>query len=230
MTFKLFKNSETKYGFTLAEVLITLVIVGVVAALTIPPVINNTKKQEYVAGVKKAYSVLTQSVYKIGQSKGYPVGDFSFLKDIDYMDEFAKVVSVDKKCDTTEECFGSGFVGATNVKYKYLNSNAGSTPSYYADKALITTDGIMYSVTQRGSGITAFGLASEDTENIVGRIVVDVNGQKGPNRFGIDTFFFFMLRTKGIIPAGANSTSDCNKSSTGQTCAARVLKENAMNY
>ena len=215
-------------AFTLAEVLITLVIVGIVAALTIPSAINNTKKHEYVAGVKKAYSVLSQSAYKIGQRKGYAVGDFSFLQGIDFMDEFSKEVNVAKKCDTTEECFGSEFVGA-NVKYIYLKPNAGK-PSYYADKAIITSDGIMYSLAQRGSGITAFGLAPEDTENIVGRFVVDVNGQKGPNQIGVDTFFFFILSTKGIVPAGANSASDCHKSGNGLTCAARVLKENAMNY
>jgi len=41
------------YGVTLVEVLITLVIIGVIAAATIPTLINNTKKQEYVAWLKK---------------------------------------------------------------------------------------------------------------------------------------------------------------------------------
>ena len=223
---KLLHNSKIyKFGFTLAEVLITLVIVGVVAALTIPPVINNTKKQEYVAGVKKAYSVLSQSVYKIGQKKGYAVGDFSFLNEVDFWDEFSKTVNVAKKCNTTEECFGSGFLSGTG-KYKYMNDGS---LSLYADKAVITPDGIMYAVAQRG-GITTFGLSSEDGGNVIGRIFVDVNGQKGPNKFGRDTFAFFILTSKGIVPAGANSPSDCTATGNGCTCAARVLKENAMNY
>ena len=40
-------NSNFIIGFTLAEVLITLVIIGVIAAATIPTLINNTNKQEY---------------------------------------------------------------------------------------------------------------------------------------------------------------------------------------
>ena len=45
-------------AFTLAEVLITLGIIGVVAALTLPTLISNYKKQTYVTGLQKAYSVL----------------------------------------------------------------------------------------------------------------------------------------------------------------------------
>ena len=53
--FEIFKN-----GFTLAEVLITLVIIGVVAAMTIPNIIYETKKHEYSARLKKFYSTMKQ--------------------------------------------------------------------------------------------------------------------------------------------------------------------------
>ena len=46
-------------GFTLAEVLITLVIIGVIASMTIPTLMNKTNKQEYVSRLKKAYSTLS---------------------------------------------------------------------------------------------------------------------------------------------------------------------------
>ena len=55
---KIFKINK---GFTLAEVLITLVIVGVVAALTIPNIIYETKKHEYSARLKKFYSAMKQA-------------------------------------------------------------------------------------------------------------------------------------------------------------------------
>ncbi len=42
-------NIRNNKGFTLAEVLITLVIIGVIAAVTIPVVMQNTQKQEYIA-------------------------------------------------------------------------------------------------------------------------------------------------------------------------------------
>lgn len=55
------------FGFTLAEVLITLAIIGVVAALTIPSVIANTQQQEFKTGLKKAVSVLN-SALTLGQA------------------------------------------------------------------------------------------------------------------------------------------------------------------
>ncbi len=47
-----------KIGFTLAEVLITLGIIGVVAALTIPTLVNNYQKKTYVTGLQRAYAQL----------------------------------------------------------------------------------------------------------------------------------------------------------------------------
>ena len=51
-----------KFGFTLAEVLITLGIIGVVAALTIPALIQHYKKQETSTRLKRFYSVMQQAI------------------------------------------------------------------------------------------------------------------------------------------------------------------------
>ena len=51
-----------KQAFTLAEVLITLMIIGIVAALTIPSVISNYQQQEFKIGLKKAVSVLNEAI------------------------------------------------------------------------------------------------------------------------------------------------------------------------
>ncbi len=51
-----------KNGFTLAEVLITLAIIGVVAAISIPSVISNSQQQEFKTGLRKAVSVLNSAI------------------------------------------------------------------------------------------------------------------------------------------------------------------------
>ena len=54
--------SNKKHGFTLAEILISLLILGVIASLTIPSLIQNTQKKEEVVKIKKGLSVLNQAV------------------------------------------------------------------------------------------------------------------------------------------------------------------------
>ena len=51
-----------RFGFTLAEVLITLGIIGVVAAMTMPTLMNSTQGAQYKAAYKKALSALSQAV------------------------------------------------------------------------------------------------------------------------------------------------------------------------
>ena len=51
-----------KFGFTLAEVLITLGIIGVVAAITMPTLINNYKKHVFLNKLKQAYSIFNQAI------------------------------------------------------------------------------------------------------------------------------------------------------------------------
>ena len=51
-----------KQGFTLAEILISLMILGVIASLTIPSLIQNTQKKEQVVQLKKGLSMINQAV------------------------------------------------------------------------------------------------------------------------------------------------------------------------
>ena len=53
--------TNKKHGFTLAEILISLLILGVIASLTIPSLIQNTQKKEEVVKIKKGLSVLSQA-------------------------------------------------------------------------------------------------------------------------------------------------------------------------
>ena len=67
-----------KQGFTLAEVLITLGIIEIVAAMTLPSILAKTEKQETIAKLKKAYSVLSQGIKRSESDNGeiseWPVG------------------------------------------------------------------------------------------------------------------------------------------------------------
>lgn len=214
-------NNRHSIGFTLAEVLITLVIIGVVAAMTVPAIIQQTQKQEYVSGLKKAYSVLQNSLYKIADNTGYSHGDYSYLNDVDFIDEFAKVTNIVKKCNSTSACFPA------NITALYKKLNGTSSSAVGDGKAVITSDGQLYTARK---ATTVRGLSEEDQENTLYRIIVDVNGWKKPNTYGYDAFVFYIVDGKGIVPAGSADTSNCNRSGNGTTCAAKVLRENKIDY
>ncbi len=91
------KQSKRK-GFTLAEVLITLAVIGVVAALAIPTLLNNIGEGQYKSGVKKASAALNQAL----QLKRARTGDtvLTAANDAALMAYFESELSVIKK-DTT---------------------------------------------------------------------------------------------------------------------------------
>lgn len=65
--------NQQESAFTLAEVLVTLGIIGVVASMTIPSVIVKTRQTEYRTGAKKALSVITQAVKLVEVEQGIPI-------------------------------------------------------------------------------------------------------------------------------------------------------------
>ena len=72
-----------KLGFTLAEVLITLVIIGVIAAMTVPTLMNNTNSQEFRSALKKAISSINQAIEREYAVDGNTLGDIDSSKLLD---------------------------------------------------------------------------------------------------------------------------------------------------
>lgn len=222
MNLKFLNNSKYPNGFTLAEVLITLVIIGVIAAMTVPTLMKNTQNQELVTGLKKANSTLQQALVSMARNNDSSPGDYTFLNTADFADEYAKVANVTKKCNSSADCYGVSISDGT--VYKQLNNVAWRPLD---GKTVITADGQIFSYAFSES---TDGIPDEDAANEIGRIIVDVNGLKGPNVVGRDVFLMFVVNGKGLVPKGTTSTNTCNKNNSGGTCAGRVLKENAMNY
>ena len=216
-------TSKIKNGFTLAEVLITLVIIGVIAALTIPNVINTTKKQEYVSSLKKTYSTLATVTNKIMNDEGMPRGDIGgwATSSTAEFDIYKKYLSYVKECNGVSGCYGQG-------AYAMLNSSSSdSTWGNNQFPKLILADGTLLIFVHRSNG------CSESNGNFgyndgCATIGVDINGEKPPNIWGRDAFIF-VIKEDGLHPAGCDFGS-CTKGGYGQNCAARVLRESAMNY
>lgn len=73
-----------KNGFTLAEVLITLAIIGVVATLTLPALMTNTAEQQAKTALKKGINTMTEAVQMNQAIEGF---DYSSLSSQDTSNE-----------------------------------------------------------------------------------------------------------------------------------------------
>ena len=196
-------------AFTLAEVLITLAIIGIVAALTIPSVISNYQQQEFKTGLKKAVSVLNEAIQtNIAQEGETPYENedlFSYLKrhmnilktggySVCYNGNGSLASGINdgniyRNCQQGE---GTGDKFRTNNVFYTTDGMRFELPAYvWANagygKILLHETGISAMTTKYNNYMSAFcgsyGLAnnSNKTINTPCVIMVDVNGDKKPN-------------------------------------------------
>lgn len=222
------KKSANDRAFTLAEVLIALAIIGVIAALTVPNLMHKLEKQGYVSGLKKAYSILSNATRLIIAENGTPkAADGGWADSTLHMYELYKShLKNAKECGMASGCF------LERTEYKFLN---GSVQHFSWDmngtrRTLILADGVQSAfVFYDNDGGRNCSSAWNGSKNFCAEIFVDVNGSKKPNTFGRD-LFRFVLKENGLYPSGCDYDDCLYAGSTGWGCACTVLKENAMNY
>ncbi|MBE7706547.1 MAG: type II secretion system protein [Cyanobacteria bacterium SIG30] len=236
--------SRSLKAFTLAEVLITLAIIGVVAALTIPSVITNYKKTELESKIKTAYSILSTALNLAIKDYGptdtwdiTKVGTATETTEQALKKYFIPYLKVAKECGKSQEpecvyefsSLGGGI---------FVNANTGTTPHY---SRIYLTNGTVIQMVMASNNNKVTQLA----------MLVDVNGLKKPNQLGVDIQYFVIpTRTVenqpklnyqvAIASAGGNSdyisnithnTKGCKKSLTkidsalGTACT-YVLRKN----
>lgn len=249
-------SASSKFAFTLAEVLITLGIIGVVAAMTIPTLMNNYQKTQYVTQLKKAYTQFNQALVSIANDYGC-TGDLKCTDlfaagttDKTLGDEIVKYFTVVKNCSlaTGQGCFSAD----TNYNYDGSNSVYDHFDTWTEYK-FVTADGIAFRLInyQNNCGNSWSTGKANNMSQTCGYINIDVNGAKGPNNYGKDTFWFFITNGKGplLYPYGgiddnhggtnnwwkdpANNTQiACYPSNKyGKPCTGRVMEEGwQMNY
>ena len=111
-----------KKGFTLAEVLITLAIIGVVAALTIPSVIVKTQQQEFKTGAKKAISVLSQAIQLTEVKDGYTPFTDNPAAQADFIDALMNNMNIVKTDDSGN---APVFYTADGMRYEIVYMSSG---------------------------------------------------------------------------------------------------------
>ena len=163
---------KRKSAFTLAEVLITLVIIGVIAAITVPTLLNNIRGEEYRTAYKKSISALNQAIRNHYATTGKQVADYAsfpelitglFAKEMHLIDDDSLKVWCVKGEDP--EC--SDFDGVIS------------------ELVFNTADGARYGLIEFW-GADGSHCDLED-KRYCAFIFIDVNGNKGPNSFTEDS-------------------------------------------
>lgn len=219
-------------AFTLAEVLITLGIIGVVTALTLPTLITNIKYAEIQASLKKNYSLIQQALLKMNEEYGYQIdGTYKWGNVGAFKRDFSKYFQIGKDCGNAFNYNQYCFHPSTNDnKKKYRTFNGSQeiseiiiSSSIIDDGQFMTTDGSLYLFENAGGAGGIF--ISIDTNSI----------KKGPNKLGHDLFTFQLTNKGKLVPMGGEGTrytddslycsKDSQSSLNGVGCTAKALND-----
>lgn len=206
-------NEKGLKAFTLAEVLATLGIIGIIAAMTIPQLIKNYQKKVLHTQFLKAYSDLNNAAKMFETQEGFTVHEYS------------KIIT-NPEAENASSAYDS--TGLLKLYMKYFNGQAqaaGSTnklegeetlrkdvykrilgyipaalngsdnSSQPCDESIIMTDisGRFFVMDNLLNGIFS-------NVTVGPKICVDTNGKKGPNKYGYDWFVFAFTEKNMVIP------------------------------
>ena len=210
-------------AFTLAETLVVMGIIGVVAALTIPNLSSSTANKENVARVQKAYSTINEAFERVqaeyGNIQRWPLRDFGWNGNND-TDFFANRMSEYLK--VSKNCARNANQGCMASSVKYLNGT--STTSGYS--AVTDADTSAYKmILADGTGLAIQVVSGSILMN------VDIDGpRKGSGTIGKDWFRFVYdaSSTKKVIPA--NTSNLTSSFATGEGLTAWVIETGNMDY
>ena len=219
-----YKNTK---AFTLAEVLITLGIIGVVAALTLPSVITNYQKQATATSVKKAYSQLGQVIEMAKVDYGDPSGwNYYEVDNIDkwaqtYFEPYMKVIN-SGTCtnNSSQNCMGMAYIRRLD---SVLSSSVGNpiVPPY-----IIITGGepFAYAFIRNGTNSSILAYVNKPKKYaIIGRDVFPFAFDKTVDNPKLISRYIDNKRDDLLAP-GTMQGNSCNRiSGSGYACTAVIM-------
>ena len=164
-------------SFTLTEVLITLVIIGIISAITLPIIMSNHRKIETAAKLKKFQSTMLNAIKLAEIEQGIPFDEWNYGGWNNSMCENIMVKELKPYLNVKLGKFRK--MG----KYTYLGEQE---VAYFSDGT------IMYCI---GGYSSTSLMGSYKIETKIAETFFDVNGERGPNEIGRDIFAFELSST-----------------------------------
>jgi type II secretory pathway pseudopilin PulG len=216
MFFKRADNEKSLLAFTLAEVLITLLIIGVISSIVIPALLQDSQNAELKAALKKTYSDLNQAASRAASDNAGTFVGFITGDDNTMLYLLAPYLNITKQClkpNTIGVCWHQANT------WNYLNGN--TADGTYSGEVPYNGAG---AILANGTLLKFYTYGNCSAVNC-GSILVDVNGFKKPNIMGKDIFMIY-LTLNSIKPFGYQGDgyqNTCTTSSSGMGCTANYL-------
>ena len=239
---------KNKNGFTLTEVLITLSILGVVAAISIPNMIQNYKKRVTVTKIQKAYAQINQMASNIAINSGCMGQTVQCSGLLDFNDT------------ANNQNFAKKFIELSGLKAKIIGTNRADVYPMYcenvADKCANNHDINVYTRIQTDDGLIYTlrnTVSSRDVITDKGALSIGVITEKNKRWVAGKNAFFFIIynnfivepvmtgytsKGAGAIPMSKTTSGAidyyCNPKDTGSvspkygsgtSCAAKIIKD-----
>ena len=221
--------------------MITLGVIGIVAAMTLPTLVGKYQEKVTIARLKKAYSILSQAYISATNDYGYPdeweivqSDDDTPVQTVTYYNVLKKYIKRLRICNATD----------CRAVYKFLNGSEDGNSSYRAASfPMILPDGTYIKVSPLEDKDTmdcSYNRGSTNAlKSVCNSIYVDINGSQKPNTYGRDIFIFYWTKA-GLVPMGSAEENShvtfdtCSTSNSGSYsgygCAAWVLFNENMDY
>lgn len=222
-------------GFTLAEVLITLGVIGIVAAMTMPTLLVQNRERENTAKLQKIYSTMTQAYTRAVAEQGTPefwdlIGQNDPTGAANIKDILMPYFNVKPAAD--DQIWKNANTRLLDNSATGPNIGAGAGQKYSTFAIL---DGMSIAFVVENKDCKGEFGESDALKSVCATFIVDVNGRTNPNQFGFDIFQFYITKY-GLQPYGNQSDTtypfedSCQLGSDGYGCAAWVIFRGNQDY
>lgn len=214
------KPKGLRLAFTLAEVLIVVGIIGIIAEMTIPTLVANVNENAYKSAWKKNYAVFNSVVISIMQDNNGTLagalGPGEYVDHYEIRDVFFNYLNWTRKCNGGESaqnrCFPYpiyALTGAEITGWAYLLEGSGQ---------LKDGTSVMFVKGNNACNPTHF----------CGEVTIDVNGLKKPNTIGKDIYAAKILFNR-LVPLGSPYVLDYDYTDPGEACDPKIPGANGDN-